>query len=168
MTDDESKAYFSDEIEQDRQNSPGLRHRNKETIRCRYSYIASREKALESLEKIKKREPLKFKTMVYASESKLADESDESLDAPIIHRNRVNELNLYEPTALQNAQTKKSKFRYDGPEHREVNNNFEETFKDVPLQDSSNGSIKDDRIEVNPEKVLILYLHGRLFGFDLC
>ena len=162
MTDDEVKAYFNDETEQDRQHSPGLRHRNKETIRCRYSYIESRGKALESLERIKKREPLKFKTMDYSSESKPA----ESLNK-ITHSNRVNELNIYQPSALNRQvpiETKKNKFRYDGPE--EVNNNFE-GFKDVPLQEeSSESDTTDNRTEVNPEKVLILYLHGMVSELD--
>lgn len=169
MTDAEVKAYFQDEVEQERQNSPGLRHRNKETIRCRYSYISSREKVLESLERIKRRQPSKFKAMVYHSESKEASK-DESSNR-IHHRNRVHELNIYQPSDLMKWKVPcetKNKFRYEGPEHKEVNNNFPE-FNDVPLQDDfRKATIKDDLIEVNPEKILILYLHGRLRTINDC
>lgn len=53
MTKQETDAYFADKEEQERQNSPGVRHRNHETIRCRYSYITSEEKIRESLERIR-------------------------------------------------------------------------------------------------------------------
>ena len=53
MTQKEIDAYYDDEEEQKRQDSPGLRHRNHETIRCRYSYISSEEKIRESLQKIR-------------------------------------------------------------------------------------------------------------------
>lgn len=164
MSSTEVHAYFNDDVEQERQNSPGLRHRNKEAIRCRYSYISSREKALKSLERIHSKEPQKFKHMVYHSESKEASRDDAS--SKITHRNRVNELNVYEASSFIRSrvpcETKKNKFRYDGPEHKEVNNNLPE-FKDVPLQDSfkeATKNTKDDLIELNPERILILYLHG--------
>ena len=53
MTQLEIDAYHSDEVEQERQSSPGLRHRNHETIRCRYSYITSNQMVAESLERIR-------------------------------------------------------------------------------------------------------------------
>ena len=53
MTDEEIAAYASDKHEQERQNAPGLRHRNHETIRCRYSYITSKAKIIESWQRIK-------------------------------------------------------------------------------------------------------------------
>lgn len=55
MTDQEKEAYMNDEEEQNRQRSPGLRHRNGETISCRYSYISSRQKILESQKRIRNR-----------------------------------------------------------------------------------------------------------------
>lgn len=54
MTKQEIDDYFNDKEEQDRQNSPGLRHRNKETIKCRYSFINSIEKIKESLDQIER------------------------------------------------------------------------------------------------------------------
>ena len=65
MTKQQVADYFDDEDEQARQNSPGLRHRNKETIKCRYSYIVSREKIVESLERIKSKAKPKFKVLNY-------------------------------------------------------------------------------------------------------
>lgn len=53
MTKQEINEFNNDEEQQKRQNSPGRRHRNYETIRCRYSFISIREKIIESLERIK-------------------------------------------------------------------------------------------------------------------
>lgn len=53
MTKEEIDEYNNDEEEQKRQNSPGRRHRNHETIKCRYSVITCKEKIIESLERIK-------------------------------------------------------------------------------------------------------------------
>ena len=44
MTKKENESYLNDKEEQERQNAPGLRHRNKDMIRCRYSYITSSDK----------------------------------------------------------------------------------------------------------------------------
>lgn len=68
MTREQVADYYADEIEQDRQNSPGLRHRNKETIKCRYSYIRSKDKIAESLERIKNRTKPTFKVLKYSTE----------------------------------------------------------------------------------------------------
>lgn len=54
MSTEDKESYFNDEEEQERQNSLGLRHRNKEKIRCRYSFINSRTKIKESLDQIEK------------------------------------------------------------------------------------------------------------------
>ena len=55
MSEEQIKSYFNDKEEQARQNAAGLRHRNEGTIRCRYSYIESNEKMMESLERIRKK-----------------------------------------------------------------------------------------------------------------
>ena len=63
MTKEQMEAYANDEIEQERQSSPGMRHRNHETIRCRFMYITNRTKMIESLERIRnqtKRPPEKL------------------------------------------------------------------------------------------------------------
>lgn len=53
MTSEEIDEYSRDPVEQERQKSPGRRHRNKSTIRCRYSYINSKSKIAESQERIR-------------------------------------------------------------------------------------------------------------------
>lgn len=69
MTREQMADYYADAFEQDRQNnSPGLRHRNKETIKCRYSFIRSKENIVESLERIKNRKKLSFKVLKYCTE----------------------------------------------------------------------------------------------------
>ena len=55
MTAEEIDEYAADEEEQRRQESPGRRFRNKSTIRCRYSYINSKSKMAESLERVRNR-----------------------------------------------------------------------------------------------------------------
>ena len=67
MTKQQVADYFGDAFEQARQNSPGLRHRNKETIKCRYSYIQSKEKIVESLQRIKSKTKPKFKVLKYCT-----------------------------------------------------------------------------------------------------
>lgn len=56
MTKDEIDQYMNDEMEQDRQRSPGKRWRNKDDkIKCRFTFIKNRESILKSLDKIKER-----------------------------------------------------------------------------------------------------------------
>lgn len=66
---------FNDEEQKTRDNSPGMRHRNKSTIRCRYSTITSENKIRESLNQIKKDATIEetFKTLKYNSATRLAD-----------------------------------------------------------------------------------------------
>lgn len=54
MSSEEIEAFYSDEIEQERQNAPGLRHRNgPDAVQCRLFSFGSKSKALESLQRIK-------------------------------------------------------------------------------------------------------------------
>ena len=62
MSKKEIEAYLNDNEEQARQNAPGLRHRNKDTISCRYSYIANENEIKESLERIRKKKEDKCST----------------------------------------------------------------------------------------------------------
>ena len=70
MSEQEKEAYMSDELEQERQGSPGKRHRNHSTIRCRYSYIKNKAKILESLERIRKRKKVTTKVLRYQTARK--------------------------------------------------------------------------------------------------
>lgn len=53
LSSEEVDAYLNDECEVERRRAPGKRHRNRETIKCRYSFINGRKKVIESLEKIR-------------------------------------------------------------------------------------------------------------------
>ena len=84
MSEQEKDAYMADEVEQERQRSPGLRHRNHGTIRCRYSQITSKTKILESQERIRKRtrftpKVLKYQTARKCSEAERNDEINNNL-----------------------------------------------------------------------------------------
>lgn len=66
MSKQEIDAYSNDEIEQERVNAPGRRHRNgPDTVQCRLTYITSKEKSAESLKRIRKQTKLDFKHLKY-------------------------------------------------------------------------------------------------------
>ena len=95
MSEQEKNAYLSDEVEQERQRSPGKRHRNLSTIRCRYSQITSKAKISESRERIRKRTVLKPKVLRYQTARKCpeADLSDEINNNVINNNFRVEDEN---------------------------------------------------------------------------
>ena len=78
MTKEEIEAYSKDEAEQERQQSPGLRHRNQETIRCRYTIIENREKILKSQEKIRKNKKITPKKLKYHTVRRPREDGDEN------------------------------------------------------------------------------------------
>lgn len=80
MTKEQIAAYQADETEQSRQNSPGLRHRNRETVKCRYSYIRSKEKIAESLERIKSKTKPIPKLLKYYTVRVLPDNGERTSD----------------------------------------------------------------------------------------
>ena len=158
MTKKEIESYFNDKEEQERQNAPGLRHRNKDTIRCRYSYITSKNKIIESLEIIEKA-PEPFKALEYYSARKVAN----SQSKPIECVNQVEDLNIYEANDLIKDKIKfkikKNKSKYSGPNYEEQT--IDNEFKNVPLnieENNNDESISKD--DFNKKKILILYLHG--------
>lgn len=66
MSKSEIDAYANDEVEQERVNAPGRRHRNgPDTVQCRLTCISSKEKCAESLERIKKQTKLDLKHLKY-------------------------------------------------------------------------------------------------------
>lgn len=67
MTDEEIRAYESDEHEQERQSQPGRRHRNHETIRCRYLSICDKAKIIESRKRIRSGSKLVPKALKYST-----------------------------------------------------------------------------------------------------
>ena len=118
MTEQEKDAYMSDELEQERQQSPGRRHRNHATIRCRYSYITSKAKILESQERIRMGRRLIAKVLKYQ-------------------------------TARKSPEPERS---------GEINNNLR-------VEDETHLVASEDSKDFvpNPEKKLVIYLHGGAF-----
>ena len=116
MSEQEKETYMSDEVEQERQRSPGKRHRNLSTIRCRYSQITSKAKISESRERIRKRTVLKPKVLRYQTARKCpeAEHSDE------------------------------------------INNNLR-------VEDETGFVDPEDSKDFNPEKKLVLFIHGGAF-----
>lgn len=167
MKDDEIESYLNDEEEKNRQQAPGFRHRNRETIKCRYSYITSEDKIKASLERIKKDKNtgddfkfLKFQTLNKTRKSQ----------RPIIVENRVEDLKIYESVSLvddvlKSNKTKKSKKKqmdnpkYSGPKYNLDDQDDADEFKEVPLQNND----KTDSFKFNEEKIIILHLHGMYF-----
>ena len=76
MTEKEKEAYMGNEEEKERQRSPGRRHRNYETIRCRYSTISSKAKILESRERIRKRTRFTPKILNYQTARKCSQHDE--------------------------------------------------------------------------------------------
>ena len=76
MSEQEKDAYMADKVEQERQRSPGRRHRNHATIRCRYSQITSKTKILESRERIRKRTKFTPKVLKYQTARKCSEVDD--------------------------------------------------------------------------------------------
>lgn len=113
MSKTEIDAYYSDEIEQERQNAPGRRHRNgPDAVQCRFTYIISKDKATEGLERIKK--------------------ENKKLDLKVLK--------------YHTARISPEKGRTNG----EINNN-------------SNAKGATNKVEINPEKKLVIHIHGSGF-----
>lgn len=153
-TREEIDDYLLDEEEQERQNSPGLRHRNYDTIKCRFTYINKRERVIESLEQMKKSED--FKVLKYHTACNTVTEKN------VNYTNQVKELNIYEnylkdEKLFFKTDEKKAKknVKYDGPKYEDN----EEEFKDVPLeQTKAINDVSDFRF--NKDQTIILYIHG--------
>lgn len=157
MTNDEIESYFNDEHEQERQNSPGKRHRNREAIECRYTYITSKEKVIESLDQIKNTTTT-FKKMKMFSARKLHENETKRFPP----NNEVERLNIYETKdfvkkklKLKNQKIKNAD--YSGPRYSD--HLIDKEFKEIPLQ-NGNSLVATDEFDLNPEKVLVIYIHG--------
>lgn len=89
ISNEQKDAYLSDKEVVERQSSPGLRHRNFETIKCRYTYIENKENVLKSFDKIKnleKNEQESFRDLNYQNaRRKILGNSKENLQSkPIV------------------------------------------------------------------------------------
>ena len=132
MTEEQIAAYFDDETEQARQNSPGLRHRNGETVKCRYSYIRSKEKIAESLERIKNKTKPTLKVLKYYTARVSPD------------RQRVSDEinNNYETKECSNLEADFEVLGDPKDDHPQQNDRLLE------------------ELGPNPERVLLIWIHG--------
>lgn len=165
MTKQEIDDYFNDEEEQRRQNSPGLRHRNnRDTIKCRFSYIKTKEKIIESIENIEKNPKIYKKFNHYSAYEHVANQKEVKNLIQCV--NQVEHLNIFETNNLIkdkiNIKIRKNKFKYDGPKHK-VDSNLDE-FEDVTLNSLNKSKCKKiskiDNFDPNPEKIILIYFHG--------
>lgn len=119
MTSEEIDEYFQDQIEQERQSSPGRRHRNsKSTIRCRYSYITSKEKVAESLQRVREGAEPKQKVLNWRTVRRMptnySPDSDPVANRLNLERNLNLKSNLNQPENNRNPKNKLLLFIHGG------------------------------------------------------